>query len=85
MPRESATRAGMERPRAEEPDDDANPRAVPCGDHAFDETLVCRCGTSWWAHQNRPRPCPDRARSRNRHATPPCADERGGADAARRR
>lgn len=60
-----------------EPDVDTHPRAVPCRDHAFDETLVCRCGTSWWAHQNRPRPCPDRARSRNRHSTPPCAERRG--------
>jgi hypothetical protein len=41
-------------------------RAVPCGDHAFDDALVCRCGVSWWTHQRLPETCPLNARGRNR-------------------
>ncbi|MGH0034670.1 MAG: hypothetical protein ACQGVK_06545 [Myxococcota bacterium] len=42
------------------------PRAVPCFDHSFDETLVCRCGVSWWTHQRQPASCPLNSRGRNR-------------------
>jgi len=42
------------------------PHAVPCGDHAFDDALVCRCGVSWGAHQRLPQTCPLNARGRNR-------------------
>lgn len=42
------------------------PRAVPCGDHAFDDALVCRCGVSWSTHQRLPATCPLNARGRNR-------------------
>ncbi|MDJ0867377.1 MAG: hypothetical protein QNK03_14800 [Myxococcota bacterium] len=41
-------------------------RVVSCGNHAFGEGLVCRCGVSWWAHQAAPKPCPLDARGRNR-------------------
>ncbi len=42
------------------------PRAVPCCDHAFDDSLVCRCGVSWWTHQRLTEKCPLNARGRNR-------------------
>jgi hypothetical protein len=42
-------------------------RTVPCRDHAFDDCLVCRCGTSWWTHQLLPEWCPLDARGANRH------------------
>jgi hypothetical protein len=46
----------------------AFPLAVPCGNHAFNEKLVCKCGVSWWEHQVLPRPCPLDARGHNRRA-----------------
>lgn len=55
---------------AREDESRAHPRAVPCGNHAFDESLMCRCGTSWWSHQLEPHPCPHDARGRNRHSAP---------------
>jgi len=42
------------------------PRAVPCCDHAFDDALVCRCGVTWWNHQQLPETCLLNARGRNR-------------------
>ncbi len=45
---------------------DTHPRAIPCGDHAFDEVLVCRCGATWWTHQRIPERCPLDARGQNR-------------------
>ncbi|MCH2170092.1 hypothetical protein MK489_04870 [Myxococcota bacterium] len=39
---------------------------VPCGDHVFDDALVCRCGVNWWTHQRAPKTCPVNARGRNR-------------------
>ena len=42
------------------------PRSAPCGDHAFDDALVCRCGVSWWAHQRLPEKCTLNARGCNR-------------------
>jgi hypothetical protein len=32
-------------------------RAVPCRGHAFDEALLCPCGTTWFEHQSAPRRC----------------------------
>jgi hypothetical protein len=42
------------------------PRAVPCGDHSFDDALECRCGASWSSHQQLRKACPLNARGRNR-------------------
>jgi hypothetical protein len=47
---------------------EAHRRLVPCGGHAFDENLVCRCRVSWWTHQTRPQPCRADARRHNCHA-----------------
>lgn len=64
-----ATREASATARANGEDEKgAHPRAVPCRNHAFDESLMCRCGTSWWAHQLEPHPCPHDARGRNRHS-----------------
>jgi hypothetical protein len=50
-----------------DPGGEAQRRLVPCGGHAFDENLVCRCHTSWWSHQQRPKACPMDARRHNCH------------------
>lgn len=62
------------------PADESLPRAVPCRDHSFDESLVCRCGVSWWTHQRTQAPCPLNARGRNRGEGTARANGRGRAD-----
>ena len=61
MPQKNARE--MSAPR---PIDRSHPRTIPCGDHAFDEFLVCRCGATWWTHQRIPARCPLDARGQNR-------------------
>jgi hypothetical protein len=54
------------RTRSERPKPGAYPLAIPCGNHAFNEKLLCKCGVSWWQHQVLPRACPLDARGQNR-------------------
>ena len=70
-------RATQQRPSAgSAPDDEAAfRRAVPCCGHSFDESLACRCGADWWAHQRHPAQCPVDARGQNRHGAEPDSDE----------
>ena len=68
-----ATRERHETPVA--PDESAAfRRAVPCCGHSFDESLECRCGADWWAHQRNPAQCPVDARGQNRHGAEPGAE-----------
>jgi len=65
--------------RDKRPDDRPVVRAVPCEGHAFDEDLVCPCGTTWFEHQASRGTCPIGAQRCKRARTEDAEGSPGGA------